>query len=221
MTGPPSRRLPQQGGIEDGQEEGHIEGYGAIGTVGAQYGPCDGGHGQHGCPPASEEEGTVGEPHPAQKGKGDGYPYGLTGVDVEYALPGDLVDYKLEKGTGQGQKKDGQGQTPAVFGPVEPVQVPAHRLRVPHLGHRPVQGGGLLQTISPVVGGLVGDVVGELPQQGCPGPPPPDLSAHGGEVIRQNFTRHRTRPLPAPHGHRRHRSATAPPVPQGLPGPPE
>ena len=183
-----------------------------MGPIGAVNGPEGGRRRQTDRPPPAEQEGTVGKPYSAQKGKGDGYPQELTGVKLDHTRPGSLIGHKLKKHAGYGQKKGGKGDAPAVLGAVEPVQRPAHLLRVPHLVHCPGQGGLPLQTLCPVVGGLIGDMVGELPQQGLPGPPPADLGPYSGQVVPQNFTRHRTRPLPVHLEHPRHRSATPPPA---------
>ena len=97
-------------------------------------------------------------------------------------LPGQSVPAPQQESLGGQpggqQQQEKEGQPPAVLGPVEPVQGAPYLHRVPHLGHRP-PGGLLLRQARPaVVRLLVGDVVGQLPAQQLPGPPPADLGPH-------------------------------------------
>lgn len=75
-------------------------------------------------------------------------------------------------------------QPPAVLGAVKAVQLPAHRLRLSHLGHRAGQGLFRAPALRLKGGGLIGNMVGQLPQENPPGPPPADLAAHPSPDIR-------------------------------------
>ena len=172
-------------------------------------------------PPAAEEEGIVGEPEAHQHPHGQHQPHGLPPEIVDgCTIPGNLAGQQLKRQPDAQQHRHRQRQPPAAPGPVEPIQLPAHRLRLPHLGHGGGQGLAGALPLCLKGGGLVGDVVGQLPQQGPPRPLPADLGPHRLQVFAQTITRHSSHPPPARHAPRRRRRTTPPAVRPGPPGPP-
>lgn len=229
---PPRRTAPpplppeaaEKGGVGDGHQEGQVgaDWHGIVPREQEPDGQTDGQQhpqGRRSRPPPPEEEGAVGEPQPRQDPHVQQHPEALPAeVGVCLAVLEEPGRQMLEEEPRQQEEQHPQGQIPAVLWPVEPVQVPAYRRRVPHLGHRPLQGGPLLQALGLKFGGLIGDVVGELPQEGTPGPPPADFRPRSLQVLLQCLTRHRSRPLPAPPAPRRRRRPTAPSGPAEPPG---
>ena len=215
-----------KGGVGDGEEQGGVEH-----ELVAQEGPAkwqtpQGGQREkeqrrrrHPFPP--QKEGVVGKPESGQNPGGQQQAQNLPPeVEDVLGVPHEPGGEELEQHARGKEGRHSDRQPPAVLGAVKAVQLPAHRLRLSHLGHRAGQGLFRAPALRLKGGGLIGNMVGQLPQENPPGPPPADLAAHRLQIFVHALTRHRDSLPPARRAPRRRRRTSPPAVQPGRPGRP-
>ena len=168
-----------------------------------------------------QKEGVVGKPESGQNPGGQQQAQNLPPeVEDVLGVPHEPGGEELEQHARGKEGRHSDRQPPAVPGAVKAVQLPAHRLRLPHLGHRAGQGLFRAPALRLKGGGLIGNMVGQLPQENPPGPPPADLAAHRLQIFVHALTRHRDSLPPARRAPRRRRRTSPPAVQPGRPGRP-